>query len=471
MPLSQRIGTNALINMLGDWSLGRGVPLHTKLAEAMLDAIESGVLPAAATLPAERAFARALSVSRSTVTAAMNDLKSRGVLESRQGSGTRVVGSSPTQDPGATVLPGILGRGSVPVGAIDLAASVPADARALPQVEVDLAALLRAGPRHGYTPAGLPALRLAVAERLALGGLPTELENVLITNGAQHGLALALNMLTNRGDSVLVDEPTYPGIFDLLSARGLKPIPLPRNGGGIDTAELRRLVNEHDLSLAYLQTSVHNPTGFSMDDWQLRSLAKVCDELNLTVLEDLVLADLRYDGSRPTPLAGRVNHASILVIGSLSKLGWGGLRIGWLRAPHSLLERLIRARLSDDLGSSIPSQVIAAGVLASFDQVAKVRQETLLSRATTTSEYLARELPEWGVTIPLGGLSMWIELPGPYAEPLAQVAARHGVTIATGVSASVASEADRFIRLCFDRPETQLMEGLDRLAQAWRAVS
>jgi DNA-binding transcriptional MocR family regulator len=166
-----------------------------------------------------------------------------------------------------------------------------------------------------------------------------------------------------------------------------------------------------------------------------------------------------------------VNHASILVIGSLSKLGWGGLRIGWLRAPHSLLERLIRARLSDDLGSSIPSQVIAAGVLASFDQVAKVRQETLLSRATTTSEYLARELPEWGVTIPLGGLSMWIELPGPYAEPLAQVAARHGVTIATGVSASVASEADRFIRLCFDRPETQLMEGLDRLAQAWRAVS
>lgn len=469
--MGDRIGTNALLNMLGDWSVGTGLSLHRKLAEAMLDAIESGVLPPGSFLPAERALARALAVSRSTVTAAMNELKSSGVLEARQGSGTRVVGSPEFGSLGATILPGLIDSdGSSVRGVIDLAASTPADARALPRVEVDLAALLRAGPRHGYTPAGLPALRSAVAERLSLGGLATELDNVLITNGAQHGLALALNMLTNRGDSVIVDEPTYPGIFDLLSARGLRPLPLPRTGGGIDVARLRQLAIEENPALAYLQTSVHNPTGYAADQWQFRSLARVCDELNLTVLEDLVLADLRYDGSRPTPLAGLVDNARVLAIGSLSKLGWGGLRIGWLRAGVPVLDRLIRARLSDDLGSSIPSQVIAAGVLANFDQVAKVRQQTLRIRAATAEAFLHAEIPEWKVTTPQGGLSMWIELPSPLAEALAQVAIRHGVSIATGSSASVGSQARWHIRLCFDRPENQLLQGLSLLKEAWYSM-
>lgn len=470
--MSDRIGTNALLNMLGDWSTGPGLSLHHKLSEAILNAVESGILLAGTTLPAERALARALAVSRSTVTTAMNELKSRGVLEARQGSGTRIVGADAEPEQGATILPGIIDSDGTPVrGLIDLAASTPADALALPRVEVDLAALLRAGPRHGYTPAGLPALRSAVAERLSLGGLATEIDNVLITNGAQHGLALALNMLTKKGDRVIVDEPTYPGIFDLLSARGLRPVPLPRTGGGIDVSGLRRLVHEEQPAVAYLQTSVHNPTGYAADEWQFRSLARVCDELNLTVLEDLVLADLRYDGSRPTPLAGLVRSAPVLAIGSISKLGWGGLRIGWLRAATSSLERLVRARLSDDLGSSIPSQVIAAGVLANFDQVAQVRQNTLQIRAASASSYLQREMPEWKITPPQGGLSMWIELPLPVAEPLAQMSIRHGVSIATGSSASVGSQARSFIRLCFDRPEAQLLQGLSRLTTAWRTTT
>ncbi len=457
--------------MLGDWSLGRGLPLHRRLSEAMLGVIETGVLAPGTVLPAERALSRSLAISRSTVTAALNDLKGAGVLEARQGSGTRVVGSTPRAMQGATVLPGILRSNGEPQhGLIDLAASTPADARALPRVEVDLDSLLRAGPRHGYTPAGLPVLRKAVAERLSLGGLATELDNVLITNGAQHGLALALNMLTEKGDGLLVDDPSYPGIFDLMSSRGLQAIPLPRRSGGIDIVGLRRLVRDHKVHLAYLQTSVHNPTGYVAEAWQVRDLARACDSLGLTVLEDLVLADLRYDGTRPTPLAGLVESATVLAIGSISKLGWGGLRIGWLRAPTSILDRLVRARLSDDLGSSIPSQVIAAGVLANFDSVAKVRQETLHQRSQSAADFLRSQVPEWKLTLPAGGLSMWIELPGPLAEPLAQMAGRNGVSIASGASASVEQGAERHIRLCFDRPESQLLEGLARLVSAWRSL-
>lgn len=461
-----RIGTHALLNMLGDWTAGPGASLQARLADSLRQSIETGVLPAGSILPAERSLSRDLSVSRSTVTAALAVLKAEGTIESRQGSGTVVVGPPPPDAPGAAVLPGIIGarRG------IDLAASTPADARALPVVDVDLEALLRTGPRHGYSPEGLPALRHAVAERFTVQSLPTTLDEVVITNGAQHALALALTLLSRPGDAVVVDDPTYPGMIDLLASRRLTPIPLPRTQGRIDVSGLRRLVAEHDVSIAYLQTGVHNPTGFAADDWELNDLAVAVDELGLTVLEDLVLADLRFDGESVVPLAARVGHASVLVIGSISKLGWGGLRIGWLRAPQALIERLLRARLTDDLGSSVPSQVIAAGVLTKFDDVVASRQPTLLARATLARELLAASLPSWRPEDPAGGLSLWIELPTPSAEALSQQAVRHGVTVATGGSAVVDGDGARYIRLCFDRPESQLREGIRRLAEAWEAL-
>ena len=469
--MADRIGTNALLNMLGEWSEFGSGPLHSRLAQAIARAAESGVLPAGSTLPAERGLARSLAVSRSTVTAALTELKSDGVVEARQGSGTRVIGSRNGDAPGATILPGILGGKNDAEGVIDLAASTPADGDALPAIDIDLDGLLRAGPRHGYTPEGLPVLRDAVAERLTIGGLPSTIDEVLITNGAQHGLSLAFSLLANKDDPILVDEPTYPGMIDLLNSQGLTAIGLPRTGGGIDIATMRRLVHEHRIKVAYLQTSVHNPTGQVAQDWEFRALARACDDMDLTVVEDMVLADLRYDGSQPAPIAARTRVATVLAIGSISKLGWGGLRIGWMRAPSSVMERLVRARLSADLGSSIPSQVIAAGVLASFDEVAEIRQSTLLKRASLAEETLAAAVPDWTVQSPDGGLSLWVDLGAPLAEPLAQTANRFGVTIATGVSASVNGGFDDHIRLCFDRPETQLIEGLRRLVAAWMSIA
>ncbi len=458
-----RIGSNALLTMLGDWTAGPGASLQVRLADSLRQTIETGVLAAGTVLPAERALARDLSVSRSTVTAALSVLKAEGTLESRQGSGTVVVGLPQPSAPGAS---GILGarRG------IDLATSTPADARALPVVDVDLEALLRSGPRHGYSPEGLPALRHAVAERFSMQGLESTFDEIVITNGAQHALALALTLLAKPGDPVIVDDPTYPGMIDLLASRRLTPIPLPRTEGRIDVSGLRRLVAEHDVSIAYLQTGVHNPTGFAAQDWELEDLATAVDDLGLTVLEDLVLADLRFDRGSIRPLAARTHGATVLVIGSISKLGWGGLRIGWLRAPQSLVERLLRARLTEDLGSSVPSQVIAAGVLTKFDDVVAVRQPTLAGRAELARELLAEALPSWRPATPAGGLSLWIELPTPCAEALSQQAVRHGVTIATGASAVVDGDGASFIRLCFDRPESQLREGIRRLTEAWAAL-
>lgn len=461
--MASRIGTNALLSMLGNWRHASGSSLHRRLAAAIGSAIESGVLIPGTRLPSERTLARALGVSRATVTAALSELKSEGALDAQHGSGTVVCGQLGTGPEGAKVLPGLLGVS----GGIDLAASSPTDAGSLPNVDVNLEALLGAGPSHGYVPAGLPELRNAVAERFALGALPTTSRQILVTNGAQHALALAFSQLTKPGDPILVDEPTYPGVIDLLAARGLRPVGLPRRSGGFDLDGLRRLVAKHDIRLAYLQTSVHNPTGYAATDRDLSLLAECCDDLKLTVLEDLVLADLRYDGSSLAPLAARVRTASVVVVGSVSKLGWGGLRIGWLRGEAGLIDRLIRSRLADDLGSSIPSQVISTAILANFDVIRESRQVALKAKADLAVSLLGEHCPGTVAHIPEGGLSLWIDLPDESAEALAQRASRGGVVIATGAAASVETSGASNIRICFDRPEPQLVEGIRRLGRAW----
>ena len=158
------------------------------------------------------------------------------------------------------------------------------------------------------------------------------------------------------------------------------------------------------------------------------------------------------------------------MIGSISKLGWGGLRIGWLRAPTGMIDRLLQARLTDDLGSSVPSQVIATGVLGQYDDVVAVRQPTLAARADLAIRRLADELPSWRPVVPAGGLSLWVELPRPCSPAFAHHALRYGVTVAPGTSAVVVGDGDRFVRLCFDRPESQIVEGIHRLAAAWSAL-
>lgn len=446
----------ALLGLLGDWSAGENTSLQHRLAEALTEAISSGRLASGIVLPAERTLARALGVSRSTVTATLGELKEAGLLVSRHGSGTSVAGLSSDR----------LSSDASGLDLIDLASSSPADAQALPEVDVDIDDLLRAGSRHGLTPAGLPELRAAVAERFTADGLQTIADEIVITNGAQHALALAFAQLTRPGDAVIVDEPTYPGVVDLMAARDLVPVPLARRKGAIDEAELARLSRDHDCRVAYLQTSVHNPTGLTADEQSFARLARQIDDLDLTVVEDLVLADLRFDGSRPGSLAALVRKAPIVVVGSVSKLGWGGLRIGWLRAPKDILEPLINSRLTDDLGSSVPSQVISTAVLQNFDVIVESRQRTLARRAELAHQMLSELVPEWEVTVPQGGLTLWIDVGAMGGSEIGERARAAGVVISVGTDSSVVGSQSSCIRLCFDRPVPQLEEGLRRLASA-----
>jgi DNA-binding transcriptional MocR family regulator len=463
--------------LLGAWSFGEG-PTYQRLAEAIRQALARGDLSSGARLPAERTLARALSLSRTTIVSALELLRAEGWIESRRGSGTRVRGGRVSEKPRDELVASFrrhpVYRGLVEGsgGTIEfLAAHLPA-AGVTPDVFFfDAAAVeeLLRGP--GYVPMGLPELRRSVAAYLAKSGVPTSPEQILITSGAQQAIALAAAALVSPGDGVVVENPTYLGAIDILTSRGarLHPVPVGREGARLDA--LREITRRFSPRLLYLMPTFQNPTGALMPEKERRAVARLSQEADVAILEDNTLAELSLGADPPPPLAAFAPRAPILTVGSLSKLFWGGFRVGWIRTSEDVLARIARLKIIADLGGSLLSQLAAVKLLARVDRVKQLRRRQVRERFERLTALLSEHLPEWSWTPPAGGLSLWVKLPMGAAGEFAQVALRHGVSVVPGPLASPDGSFADHLRLPFVLGPEEMEEGVRRLARAWQAYS
>jgi DNA-binding transcriptional MocR family regulator len=155
----------------------------------------------------------------------------------------------------------------------------------------------------------------------------------------------------------------------------------------------------------------------------------------------------------------------------MSKLFWGGLRVGWIRGPEPLIQKLARRKALADLGSSLPSQALAARLLVDTERVvAERRQEAAAGLAQLTTA-LERRLPSWRFTRPAGGLTLWVRLPRGNATEFLALAQRHGVTFVPGPLASPGDAHTDHLRLTFVLPPRAIEEGVERLARAFAAYA
>ena len=159
-----------------------------------------------------------------------------------------------------------------------------------------------------------------------------------------------------------------------------------------------------------------------------------------------------------------------MTVESLSKSAWGGLRLGWLRSDPSTIDGLVAARSSVELGVSVPSQLLAVALSAELDAVLAVRRARLVERAAHLRSGLLDRLDGWEADLPDGGLSLWVRLPVADSRPFAAAAARHGVDVLPGTFATPDRRVDPHLRLCVDRPLSQLDLAVERLAAAWRSL-
>jgi DNA-binding transcriptional MocR family regulator len=467
------------VNLLGNWMAMPGA-VYQRLARGIQQALERGEIGAGARLPAERVLARLLSVSRTTVVSAYEALRQDGWLVSRQGSGTRVRGVSPgagsprKEDQTISFRRHPVYRGLIEGsgGTIEfLAAHLPAAGITADVLTFDrrLVEDLLAGP--GYVPMGLPALRQAIATHLSRSGLPTAPEQVLVTSGAQQAITLAGALLLSPGDAVVIENPTYLGAIDILTSRGARLVPVPVGDQGARIDVLREIARRVSPRLLYLMPTFQNPTGALMPERDRRAIARLSQELSIPVLEDNTLADLSLGPEPPPPIAAFAPGAPILTVGSLSKLFWGGLRVGWIRASEEILTRLARLKIIADLGGSILSQLAAVKLLARADRVVQSRRLQVRERFDRLTGLLARQLPGWKWMRPSGGLSLWVKLPRGDANEFAQIALRHGVSVVPGPLASPDGSFGDHLRLPFVLDKADMEEGVARLERAWAAYS
>ncbi|MER6423249.1 PLP-dependent aminotransferase family protein [Streptomyces sp. NPDC001137] len=467
--------------LLGNWRGTEG-SAYRQLAACLLDLVRDGRIPPGTRLPAERRLAADLVVSRTTVTAAYRLLCSSGHAESRHGSGTYTILPSqpaPAAQGGAGVPlrvppPRRAGQGGVREGGegvIDLVtASLPAPEPWLPAA-VDAAGreLARYAHGHGCFPAGLDELREAVAGRYTRRGVPTDPEQILVTNGATGAFALLLRELTGPFDRVAVESPGHPNLVRAVEAAGARPLPVALCDHGWDVPAWHSALRCAGPRLACLTPDFQQPTGLLMSEDRRRALVALAASTGVTLLVDETLAELSLTplAPAPTPLAALDPGSSVITVGSAAKTLWSGLRVGWIRATPQLVRTLAVRRAGVDLAPPVLEQLVVRHLLDDarvFADTVAVQRERARTRRDALVAALRTELPDWTFRVPDGGLALWAHAGGRPAREIAALAERDGVRLAAGPRFGTEVHLEGFLRLPFAQPPEVLAEAVRRIA-------
>jgi DNA-binding transcriptional MocR family regulator len=463
------LSARAAALLLADWRDGTDAPAYEALSDAVRVLVIDGRVPLGVRLPAERGLAEALGVSRTTVANAYARLRDDGFVVSLRGSGSVV---HLPRDLAGRPDPERLG-GVVPGDLLDLrkaalhAAPEVADAveRAVRSVPAALAGI-------GYDTVGDPGLRAAIADRYTERGLPTDPSQVVVTIGAQHAIALLARVLVRRGDTVLVESPTYPHAHEAFREAGARLVGVPVDArAGWDAAALETTLRRTAPAVAYVMPELHNPTGATMTADTRRLLLDVAATTGTTVVADETMGELRIDGDPAPPLAAAdPSGASVVMIGSAAKVFWGGLRIGWVRAAPELLQRLLLARPTGDLGTPVLDQLVARELVPRTAAVLEGRRTFLRAGRDELVAGLRARLPEWDVPSPAGGLTTWVGLGRPVSSALVLAARAEGVLLASGGVFGPDGGFERFLRVPWTTAAADRERLVDVLGRAWSRI-
>ncbi|GGU62079.1 aminotransferase-like domain-containing protein [Lentzea flava] len=321
-----------------------------------------------------------------------------------------------------------------------------------------------------YAPTeGNPALRSLVAARLTGRGLPTS--DVLITTGSQQALALVATALLEPGAVVAVEEPTYLAALQCFQMAGARIVPVASDDEGLDPAALRSVVESERPAMLYLVPTFANPTGRTLSASRRAQIAALAAEHGFWVVEDDPYGELRYQGSAVAPLASISDRT--VYLGSFSKIGAPGMRLGWLRAPADLPRTLVIVKQAADLHTSTVDQAAAAVYLTHNDLDAHVARLCVEygARRDAMIAALPATVPD-GTTWsdPDGGMFVWLRLPGDVdSAVLLKEALRHDVAFVPGAPFYATTPDHATFRMSFttNTPE-EIAEGMARLAKVLR---
>jgi DNA-binding transcriptional MocR family regulator len=453
--------------------------LYEQVADRIQLLITEGTLKPGDRLPSVRKLREQLSVSMSTVLEAYRLLEDRGLIGARPQSGYFV---KPTlqvlpAEPAQSILP----SHNIPVD-VSLAFRVSATLRDPNKVKLGAAVpgkellpiatlnrlmgqVLRNQPdiAHAYdTPKGSEQLRQEVARRLMEAGCSVNPDQIVITNGTSEAVYLSLRAVTQPGDTVAIESPTYYGLLETLEALHLKALELPTHPQeGMSLEHLEAALHQRQIAVCALVSNFTNPLGSCMSDLKKKQLVALLNEYDVPLVEDDIYGDLCFTGNRPKAIKAFDTEGRVLYCASVSKILSPGLRVGWA-VPGRYQVKVEQFKMGMNWTTAIAPQLTAAAFFASggCDRHLRQMRRALQSQMACMTRAIGDYFPsETKVTRPKGGYVLWLELPPDFDSlSLYEEALKHQISTAPGVMFSPSGGYNNCLRLSCGIPWTEEVE-------------
>ena len=254
----------------------------------------------------------------------------------------------------------------------------------------DAAQILQLGPASGYGP-----LRRHLLEEARKQGAAGEDDDILVTSGCQQAFDLIQRVLAAHGETVLIEDPVYPGLRNAFLRGGARVIGMPVGREGVDIDTLGVLLEKEKPRLIVLTPNFQNPTGTTLPVESRRAILTLAKRAGVIVVENDLYGDLRYHGATLPTIKKLDESGDTILLGSFSKIAFPGLRVGWAIGPRHFIARLTEAKEASDLHSDQLSQAVLlrfaeSGRLAAHRQKMLTAGSLRLKAALTSCE---KELP------------------------------------------------------------------------------
>jgi DNA-binding transcriptional MocR family regulator len=467
-------------------------PLVEQIEARLRALIQAGQLPAGARLMSIRQLASQLAVSANTVVVAYDRLAAEGLIDSHGTAGYFVSTRAAAAMPDAVALEA--GEEQEPIwlaqqandqrAGLLLASSgaLPASwlKDAIPASTVTRAlARSPAGMATRCPPQGLPELRERIALMLRGQGIAVDAGRILTTFGGTHAIDLICRSLLQPGDTVLVESPGYFLMFGRLREAGMRLVPIARRPDGIDLEALDAACRVHKPRLLFVQTTLHNPTGWSSSPANLHRLLMLAQRHGFLIAEDDVQG--HFHPGQPTRLAALSGLDRVIYYSSFCKAVSPALRVGYMAAEPTLLRALMREKIYQVLTTAALNELVFLELLAAGRW--RKHLERLQRKLITARNLSLKQLTESGLRIDTpseGGLFLWAALPqGVDVETLVQDAFRNQILLARGSNFTADGAADSHLRFNVAQSQqprlaTYLRERIDAVTgvrRAWERAS
>ena len=362
-------------------------PIYLQIEKYIRHLLESGLIIAGGKLPATREMSKLLGVSRNSIITAYENLEASNIVYTIKGKGTFITeNKTNSQDEWKlcweekTNIYGQLAedldivKNEIPwkKGLISFKSISPEGElfnmeefkRAfLNRISIEEDKLLNYGYAKGYKP-----LIEYLLNYMESKGIKTDNKDILITNGFTEGFEMLISSYTNKGDSILCEDPTHNTAIKIMKVHELNIIGIEMRKDGLDLDKLEQSLSKDKIKFGYLIPSYHNPTGIIMDGEKRNTIYKMFKKHNVPIIEDGFNEELLYNSTHISPIAALdKNNNGVVYIGSFSKILFPGIRIGWILGDRKMISTLESVKRCKNIHTSFLDQGILYEYLKNGD--------------------------------------------------------------------------------------------------------